>query len=349
MIRGLLKSSLAEKYQITLVSTHVDGSRAKKALYGIAGVLALIWKLAFGQVDLVHLHGSDMVSTPRKSIFLWLAKAFGKPCIYHFHGASFLEQYIRSPAILQGIARWVFSAADRVICLSESWAKSIKAIAPDAKTIVLPNAVSLPVDVSECRRGDSDGLRITFLGAIGERKGLFDLIDVVKKLCAGARNVTLRIGGNGDLKRLEQVVAKYGLEDSVKFLGWIGQNERDALFRETDVYVLPSYGEGMPMSILEAMSYGIPVVSTMVGGIPELVTEGECGFLIQPGDKKALYERLSKLCENPSLRWKLGKAAREKIRLEHHIAAQVERVERIYDELLTRGRSGSVSGSGAES
>lgn len=162
---------------------------------------------------------------------------------------------------------------------------------------------------------------------------MFDLLTVIKRLVDNGFIIKLNIGGNGEIKRLHKRINDLDITNYVVYLGWISEKEKDLLLRKTDIYVLPSYSECMPMSILEAMSYSIPVVSTFVGGIPELVSDGETGFLISPGDLDALYKKLEFLIQNRTLREEFGEKGRLAIESDHNLDLTVQRINRIYNSL----------------
>ena len=105
-------------------------------------------------------------------------------------------------------------------------------------------------------------------------------------------------------------------------------------YKQADIYVLPSYAEGLPMSILEAASYGLPIVATRVGGIPEIIDDGVNGFLIDPGDKGALTDRLLRLIENPELRSQMGRAAYQKVKEKFDVDTVVKQLDSLYQEFL---------------
>ncbi|PTQ82031.1 glycosyl transferase family 1 [Nitrosospira multiformis] len=104
-----------------------------------------------------------------------------------------------------------------------------------------------------------------------------------------------------------------GVSDKILFAGWLGKAEKDHLLARAAIFVLPSYHEGVPMAILEAMSWGIPIVTTPVGGMPEVVTEGQEGLLVNSGDIVGLAHALARLLAAPSLRRAFGERGRHKI------------------------------------
>jgi len=339
VIKGYLSTELSKRHKILLVSSHVDGTKVKKLAQAVLGLCNMFVHLAFTKIDIVHIHGSDIVSSTRKYLYFRLAKFFGPKIIYHFHGALFLDQYMTASATRKRIFRELFETSDLVICLSGSWATSVLSIAPRATTTVVKNAVPMPV-LSEPSAAPLGPVRITFLGLIGERKGVFDLIKAVKMIYNNGLNIHLSIAGNGETKKLREEIVKDGLEEIVEFLGWINDRVRDTLLRKTDIFVLPSYGEGMPMSILEAMSYAIPVISTRVGGIPEVVVHEETGYLIEPGDLKDLYVRLVTLVKDESKRRCMGDKGRRTIEANYDLHKTTKIIEHIYDSLCEEKPAG---------
>lgn len=332
VIKGYLNSDLSKNNRIFLVSSHVDGTKFIKSVQAIFGLMKTFVYLIFKKIDVVHIHGSDIISSSRKYFFFKLVKPFSPKVIYHFHGASFLEQYRKAPVKWREWIKYLFEKADLVICLSESWKKFIQEIAPQSDINVIPNSVKLP-NLHQKRDKDDGAIRLTFLGLIGERKGVFDLLKVVKRLIDDDFKLKLHVGGNGEIERLRKTIADLTIAGEVECLGWISEKQRDKLLRETDIFVLPSYGEGMPMSILEAMSYSVPVVSTTVGGIPELVSDGETGFLIEPGDLDALYRKLKCLIQDKELRKKFGEKARQFVASRHNLKFITQQIDQIYNSL----------------
>jgi glycosyltransferase involved in cell wall biosynthesis len=175
--------------------------------------------------------------------------------------------------------------------------------------------------------------QIVFLGLIGPRKGLFDLLIVFERLVDEGYNIRLSIGGNGDVAKLKEHISLPKLKNRVDYLGWIDEAQKCQLLSGCDIFTLPSYGEGMPVSILEAMAYGLAVISTPVGGIPELVDDGMTGYLVTPGDLESLYEKLKTLIEQQELRVKMGRKGRKKVENEFDIKRNYRAISDLYDQL----------------
>jgi len=330
VIKGFLGSDLAKNHAIYLVASHVDGHKWVKVVRAVVGLLETCFYLLIKGVDIVHIHGGDVISFKRKFYYVKIAKLFTCKIIYHHHGADFMNQYISLSEKWKNRVKSTFERVDCLICLSESWRKSIQRIAPGGTIEVIPNCIELPDNLG---KKANTHVRLTFLGLIGDRKGVFDLIRVVKRLIEDGHRIRLTIGGNGEAKRLLGEIKELEIENAVKYCGWIGHKERDLILRETDIFVLPSYAEGMPMSILEAMAYSVPVVSTFVGGIPELVIDGETGCLFKSGDLDEMCRKIAYLIQDENLRKKMGQKGRELIRTNHNIQHATQKVSAIYNSL----------------
>jgi glycosyltransferase involved in cell wall biosynthesis len=172
------------------------------------------------------------------------------------------------------------------------------------------------------------------LGEIGDRKGIWDIISVIAKYKDELSPCfELVIGGNGDVRKLNERIKKYNLSKMVTFLGWIRGNDKHEALLDSDLYLLPSYNEGLPISVLEAMSYQLPIISTNVGGIPQIVRNFENGILIQPGDQKELLESLRYFISNRDKLITFGKRS-EELSNEYLPEKVINKLEIIYQNIL---------------
>jgi len=269
----------------------------------------------------------------RKAIYLTIGRAFGVPVVFHVHGSQMEAFY----AGLGRLGRALFAATLRraqvVVVLSTSWRDFILAAAPGAVVEVVFNTV--PIPSARATPTAAGRLRLSFLGLVGYRKGVFDLVEAVAALPEAAQaQIRLYIGGNGEIAELQRRAQASGIRAELAILGWIDASARERLLLETDVFVLPSYNEGLPMALLEAMAQGVPVISTSVGGIPELVLDGREGFLVQPGDKAALGSAIQRFLESPTLRAEMGAAARRRVQDQFSPQAALARLDDIYRRAL---------------
>jgi glycosyltransferase involved in cell wall biosynthesis len=313
-VEKLIFQEAPPEMQIQHIATLKDGSSAYKVAVFAKAIGQLVLRLLQTRVDLVHIHLSERGSAFRKVILALIAVGFRKPVIVHAHSADFHVFYSQLPqGIKQGL-NWGFCKCARFIVLSESWKKFYLdnlGLKPWQVT-VLPNPVKLPPQVPQ--RSGSNKVSFVFLGRIGKRKGAFDLIEAFAQLPAAHKNRSeLILAGDGDVEQACGLVKNLNLMGRITVLDWIDSEQRDQLLAKSDVFVLPSYNEGLPMALLEAMSWGLPAITTPVGGIPELVTSSKNGLLVTPGDIKQLSEAMQFLIENETLRLSLGSAARQTV------------------------------------
>jgi glycosyltransferase involved in cell wall biosynthesis len=254
-------------------------------------------------IKVIHIHGAAKGSFFRKYLIFCLTKyLFGKKVIFHCHGSEMEKFYFSSPTIVKKMISGLFNRADVIICLSHSWASFFKKNFIPKKLVVLENIVEEASDKILKSQKTNGIVQFLFMGAIGKRKGIFDLLDVIAKHREEfTGKIKLIIGGNGEINRLKEFITINKLSEIVEYEGWVSGDLKNKLFQAADVYILPSYNEGLPISILEAMTYGLPVISTNVGGIPEIITNKVNGCVIEPGDKAAIYSSLRLFIDTPSL------------------------------------------------
>ncbi|MDB5100936.1 MAG: glycosyl transferase family 1 [Cyanobacteria bacterium RYN_339] len=316
---------------IEMVTTAHDGPIWRT--YG-AFALALGRLLRPGGQELVHIHFSSKGSTLRKAILCAVARLTGRRVVLHAHGSGFREFYEALPRPAQAGFSWIFRGCAKFVALSGSWQAYYQTAfgLADRQMVVLRNPVDLPAAVPA--RTEAHELRIVFLGRIGERKGAFELIEAIAQLAPELRSrVRLDLAGDGDGERALAVAAACGLAAQVRVHAWLGVEERDALLAAAHLFALPSRNEGLPMSMLEAMGWGLPVLVTPVGGIPELVRHGENGWLVPPGDVDALAAACATLLGDEALRDALGAAGRRSVE-ELGIGAYVESLTAVYAAAL---------------
>lgn len=255
--------------------------------------------------SILHVHVASGKSYVRKSVFISWGKILGFKIIYHCH-SGLVGDYFR----LRGLhkIKRIIDKADVIVALSDKWKNYFKTTFnhPYVETISNPH---IPVKQIS-RPKEKHPLKLLFLGLICDAKGIFDLIDVMaanKKRWEG--RVKLTIGGSGETKRLLETIRNSQLESIVEYAGWIEDEDKDALFAKNDVLILPTYFEGLPMAIIEAMGHGMPSISTPVGGIPEMITHCENGILFNPGDKNAMSAAIDCYLLNPDLIERHGNAA----------------------------------------
>ena len=309
-----------------LHSVRLDGSKILKLIYIFPSIFLFIIRIIFCKYDIIHIHPSENYGYYRYIPFLLISKLFNKKILLHMHACKFDKFYHSLTSLKKKTVRVTMNMADAIICLSDTW-KNIYEKITENKIYIIHNTVKSPNSNFYSIKSKA----ITFLGFIGDRKGLFDLFEalsIIKK----TEDFKIEIGGAGDLERMYMLINKYQLDDFVEFHGWVDQKEKHEILKRTAIFVLPSYNEGLPMVLLEAMSYGIPIISTTVGGIPELVNINN-GYLVKPGDINGLKSSIEELLKNKKHRKKLSKNNFDKIQNQFSMRVTFEKLKKIYQYL----------------
>ena len=179
------------------------------------------------------------------------------------------------------------------------------------------------------QEGKQKQLRLMFVGRLAPVKGIDILLEAMKALISEHPTIGLKIVGDGpERTRLEQVAAP--LADHVEFVGYKSQAEVAQMMSETDIFVLPSFAEGVPVVLMEAMASGVPVVATAVAGVAELVEDGKHGRIVRPGDPAPLIEAISDLAGDDALRAQMGAAGRAKVIDDFDIHAEAGRLLELF-------------------
>jgi glycosyltransferase involved in cell wall biosynthesis len=261
-----------------------------------------------GSVDVVHINLASHGSTYRKLMIAAWARILGIPYVLHLHSGEYRTFWPENGGFLDRRIRTMFGKASRIIVLGRVWKEFVLARVPEAgdRVVVVPNAAEAP---SRPHRGGGDAAHIIFLGRIGEKKGTPELCEALSAM-AGLPGWRATIAGDGNAEELRRRVEQLGLSDRIKVPGWLGPADTADLLSEADILVLPSHVENLPMSVIEGMAAGLAVVSTRVGAVEDIVSDGETGFLVWPRDVPALRHALTRLVEEPDLRRRMGEAGR---------------------------------------
>ncbi|TAF45001.1 MAG: glycosyltransferase family 1 protein [Sphingobacteriales bacterium] len=284
------------------IETHIDKSSILKIVFFVRSLTKFI--LLLPQTSLVHIHLSAPMSAIRKLPFLFIAKMFKIPIIVHFHAFSAASSIDKKHSKLYNI---IFNTADTIIVLSKSWMSGlINDLGIDSKKIeVLYNPCPIINNVNNIIKTDT----ILYAGTLIGRKGYKDLINSFAIISKSYPTWKLVFAGNGEIEEGIKLSKKLNIENQVIFSGWVSGVDKQKLFNEAKLFCLPSYAEGFPMAILDAWAYGLPVITTPVGGIPDVAKDGINMLLFNPGDVDTLSKKLEIMISNYELRNKISDAS----------------------------------------
>ena len=303
-----------------------------KLWYDLGGLIALGWRLLWDwRIKIVHIHTAAGRSFDKHAYYAWLARLMGRKVILHSHASRVKVWYEGLSERHQRRVRTRLSKLDRLIVLSASWRDFFVSLGVSPEKVSIVNNITDPAGREKVARVAGEPVRLLFLGEIGPRKGVFDLLKAMALLeSATPGRVRLEIGGNKYEEALEEAIRSQGLADCVHFNGFVSGELKKELLSRADVFVLPSYNEGLPVSILEAMSYGCAIISTPVGGIPEVVREN--GILVRPGDVEGIAAAIAR-CEEESVCHQMGLSSLEIVK-DYYPEAVMAHLKQIYESLL---------------
>jgi len=315
LIGEILKSELKDDFAIDYIESQAEDCKGfSKLMLAAKASLKFISNVLLKNPALVYVHVGSNASLYRESFFIVLAKLFGRKTLAHFHAGDVEEYLEKQPAVGRKFISRALGLSDRLLAVSRDSAQKLKTLAPKNEIEIIVNAIdtapfSFSADRSALKTGE---VRILFVGAMGKLKGETDLADAVKRIAAKHPNLRVSFLGFGG-EKLRAYAAQIGIEKLIEFVGAVPLDERIGFFEKADIFALPTYAEAMPLAVIEAMAAGLPVVSTTVGGIPELIDENEEGFLVAPADREKLAEKLSILIDDRARRGAMGKKGREKV------------------------------------
>ena len=294
----------------------LDTRGGGNALYSFWVLTTALAKIArgriSGQLAGVHVNMAERLSLFRKSAVVVICRALGIPVVLHLHAAQLSDFYRKLPSPLKSLTRWVFSLPATCLVLgSESHRFVTKELkVPENRVEIMINGVPEPT-CSRRKSGGSTVLQVLFLGNLSERKGVSDLLQALVLPGFDSARLQVTFAGGGDITTYQATAIRLGIDGFVRFVGWSNQHQVSQLMSQTDVLVLPSYDEGLPLVILEALANGVAVVCTPVGEIPAVLSNGVNACFVQPGDPASIASGLQRVLNEPTFRQALEENGRK--------------------------------------
>jgi glycosyltransferase involved in cell wall biosynthesis len=288
------------------LDTRGGGHVAMSLYYVPKAMLTLLWHRLTGRLAGVHINMAERASAARKGLMVVYARLIGARVLIHLHAAQMHHVYRSLSPLPQALLRWVFSLAHEVVVLGDASREFVLndlRCDPERVHSVI-NGVPGP-RIERRAEGARTRFRVLFLGNLLERKGLSDLLQAFSRMATPVAQWEATIAGGGDVEGYQRKAREIGLGNNVTFFGWARQEQAAALLAQADVLVLPSYDEGLPLVILEALANGVAVVCTPVGEIPATLRDGREALFVQPGDSAGIAAALDRLIAEPALRREL--------------------------------------------
>ncbi len=330
VVSGYLNSSLIKEYDITYVSSYKDGNKLKKFIVAVLAYIKFIWICTFNRPNIIHIHSSFGASFYRKMFFIIIGKLFAIPIINHIHGAEFDKFYTKATSKKKKLIYKIYLMCYKIIVLSKEWKDKFEKVIDGSKIEIVENFSVVPSNITAAENRDNV---VLFLGYIGIRKGAYDIPNVVKEVIKYVPNVRFILCGNGEVDKLKRIIKENNLDKNIELTGWINNKQKYELLNTSKIYFLPSYNEGLPMSILEGMSYGLPIVSTNVGGIPTVISSGFNGFIYDPGSTLEFANAILKLLKNQQLCTEIHKNNINMIVKKYSLEVNVSKISAIYHQI----------------
>lgn len=326
VIKSHENSQLWTDWNCKWIPTYIDRSVVFKIMFFFRGLFLFLINLP--SANLVHIHLSEPTSALRKSIFFRIAKIFRKKIILHFHAFSPDSTIFGKRKELYSK---LFNSANLVIVLSSFWKTQVdKILTNSAKVVVVFNPCPVVKQTGIIEKQKF----VLFAGTLNERKGYSDLIKAFALIAGKFPDWKLVFAGNGEIGTATELSKSLGILSQVDFKGWVSGPEKERLFAEASVFCLPSYAEGFPMAVLDAWAFGLPVIATPVGGLPDIVVHGENAMIFNPGNIEELKVNLEILLSDDLFRKKLRVSSLKLSNEIFDIKVIAHQIDELYSKLV---------------
>jgi len=339
-VRMLRASQLARDYDLAHFQVGSEGRREnalqKLIRFALSPLQLALFLLRTG-ARVVHMNASlDPKSYWRDLAYSSVARLLGRRVVDQIHGGAMPQDFFRGNAFLTWILRRFLVSSDVVTVLSSAELAAYRAFDARINIHLVPNAID-PVGLAdEARSYNTKGpLKLVYVGRLVRAKGLFEIIEALTELKRAGREFLFSVAGQGeDQRELMAASEKAGLKDRVRFLGSVIDAEKRRLWLESDLFVFPSYMEGLPYSLLEAMAAGCVPITTPVAAIPDVMRDGEHGVFVPAKDASALASAVAALDDDREGLTRMAEAARRRVLEQYTVARLADDFRKLYDNCL---------------
>jgi len=337
-LETLLHSRLAQEHDLRFLNVAHAGvpEGGRPTLGNLRRTLldaVAVWRRARG-CDVVHIHSAlaPTVTVLRAALLALAGRARGCAVIVHAHGGN-IQSWLTTP-LRRSLLRLAMLPAHRVVACWTAGADALRQVLPAERVTLIDNGV--PVDGYPALEGDHDPPRILYVGLLTPRKGVLDLLEASRLLRErGVPHETWLLGGTPDEGPAAEAEVRAALDGSAKLLGTRAPEEMPGEFAHADVFCLPSWWEAMPLSVLEAMAAGLPVVATDVGDVARAIADGETGYVVPVRNPEKLADALEALLVDAAQRRRMGAAGRARVVEKFSGEVTAANVSALYEELTS--------------
>ena len=336
----LLGSALAQGFDLVHFQVGSEGrdeGAVARWLRLAASPFALFATILFRQVSIVHINTSlNPRAYWRDVAYLLVAKLLRARVVYQVHGGKLPHEFFAGRALLTRFLRWTLMLPDVVMVLAQVELDASRIFVPGQRLMRVPNGIdTAPFSrVPTVRSHSHQPLRLLYIGRVAREKGLYETLQGLRLARDLGVDARLVIAGHGaEEGRLRRYAQALGVGPKVAFAGPVFGDDKVRLFAGSDAMVLPSYSEGLPYALLEAMAAGVPVIATPVGAIPDVVTTGTHGLLVPARDARAIAQAIVQLAgDREQLAW-MSRACRRRVQAAYSIHRVAGELGACYERL----------------
>lgn len=315
-LNSLLGSPLRRQYRLLHFQIGSEGRHEgalARAVRLVASPFVLAGLILRRHAAVVHVNTSlNFRAYWRDCVYVLAARLCGARVICQVHGGM-LSQFIAGGPFKRWAVRATLGLPDALVVLSAAQREACRSLVPQQLVLAIPNGIAWP-EAPTARDSAAGPLRLLYVGRLAKEKGLYELLHAFSLLHARGLAVELTIAGSGEEDSgLRQLAASLGIAEKLVFAGAVFGDQKRRLLESADAFVLPSYAEGMPYALLEAMAAGLPAIVTAVGAIPDVITPGVHGLFVQPRNAPAIAGAITRLAEDRRLLRSMSLACRNRI------------------------------------
>ena len=320
-----------KKVLMHYVSTSTSGNFFRRIMKMIKGYICSFFQIIFFKPEIVHIHMAEKGSVIRKSFIIKMAKKRKCKILVHMHAGPFMDWYNTLNNRKKIKIKKMFDNIDCLLVLGKYFKKQMKEIIDDNKIKVLYNGIDIP-KINYYLANKNKKEFFLYSGRINELKGVFDILESIKN-CDDKlpSNIKFVFCGSDETGRFKSTVENLKIENRIIFEGWVSTKKMQEYYKKSKCLILPSYSEGLSMTIIEAMSYGLPIITTNITTNPEIL-DGIC-YLVEAGNKKELSKMILEYSSNENMLKNISEKEYKRVNELFSIEIMIENTLKYYEEL----------------
>lgn len=329
-IASVVRSYIPMFGKFNFIASYVSGNILKKVFNLLLSILKLICYCTFKNIQIVHIHTASNTDFRRSAIYVRISKFFDKKVMLHIHGGKFEEYYKKNSNYVNRIC----NKCDSLATVSSYFVNFLNSSSLNNTVHLIPNSVKEPLAAKASDKRYC--INLLYMGRIDDNKGIFTLLEVLaENKSLFNERIMLNIAGNGETERMNKYIKDNCISSLVNYHGWADEKKKAELLSSSDIYIQLSEFESFGISILEAMSYGLPIITTGAGGVTDLVEDRHNGIIVKREDKAGISEAIKYLTNNKCIREEYGKKS---IAIsQNYFPNKIEkRLEDIYSNMLNK-------------